>query len=32
MDDTWLDDGIFTKNLEAMLGEKLYSHDQKKMI
>jgi hypothetical protein len=32
MDDTWLDSDSFISNLDAMLGDKLYSHDQKKMI
>ena len=32
MDDTWVDEMVFAKNLDAMLSEKLYSHDQKKMV
>jgi hypothetical protein len=32
MDDTWLDSDSFISNLDAMLGDKLYGHDQKKMI
>ena len=32
MDDTWLDQETFINNLDIMLGDKLYSHDQKKMV
>ena len=32
MDDTWLEASVFVDNLEALLVDKLYGHDQKKMI
>ena len=32
MDDTWIDDNCFVLNLEALLGDKLYNHDQRKMV
>ena len=32
MDDTWITDEEFARNLDAMIGEKLYTHDQKKMV
>lgn len=32
MDDTWLDQLTFVSNLDGMLSDKLYNHDQKKMI
>ena len=32
MDDTWLDDSTFARNMDAIMGEKLYNHDQKKMV
>ena len=32
MDDTWLDEQTFVHNLDQILGDKLYGHDQKKMI
>ncbi len=31
MDDVWLDDLTLVDNLNALLGDKLWSHDQKKM-
>lgn len=32
MDDTWLKDDNFVDNLESMLEDKLFDHDQKKVI
>ena len=32
MDDTWLDEQTFVHNLDQLLIDKLYGHDQKKMI
>ena len=32
MDDTWLDDETFVSNMSQMLEDKLYSHDQKKIV
>lgn len=32
MDDTWLDEETFVQNMSAILEEKLYSHDQKKIV
>lgn len=32
MDDTWLDDETFIQHMAGLLEEKLYSHDQKKIV
>ena len=32
MDDTWLDEQALAKNLDALLTDKLYNHDQKKLV
>lgn len=32
MDDTWLDEQTFIHNLDSLLGDKLFGHDQKKMV
>lgn len=31
MDDMWLDENTLIDNLNALIGDKLWSHDQKKM-
>jgi hypothetical protein len=32
MDDTWLKESVFKSSMDEMLLEKLYGHDQKKMV
>ena len=32
MDDTWLQESIFVDHMEEMLGDKLYGHDEKKIV
>ena len=32
MDDTWLYDDVFVQNLQGILEDKLYGHDEKKMV